>query len=42
MGAEPGVDYKEPNLNPLICDICKKRFKTLDQLGEHQQYKHKM
>ena len=21
---EPGVDYDDANLNPLICDLCKK------------------
>ena len=22
---EPGIDYDDANLNPLICDLCKKR-----------------
>jgi len=39
---EPGVDYDEPNLNPLICDICKQRFDSLDKLGEHQKIEHDM
>ena len=39
---EPGVDYDDPNLNPLICDICKLKFKSLDELGEHQKQKHDM
>jgi hypothetical protein len=34
---EPGVDYDEPNLNPLICDICKQEFDSIDKLGEHQK-----
>jgi hypothetical protein len=34
---EPGVDYDEPNLNPLICDICKQEFDSLDKLGEDQK-----
>jgi hypothetical protein len=33
---EPGVDYDDANLNPLICDLCKKAFDSLDKLGEHQ------
>jgi hypothetical protein len=32
---EPGVDYDDPNLNPLICDICKLKFNNLDELGWH-------
>jgi hypothetical protein len=39
---EPGLDYNEPNLNPLICDLCKKTFNSLDQLGEHQKKEHDM
>jgi hypothetical protein len=39
---EPGLDYNEPNLNPLICDLCKKTFSSLDQLGEHQKKEHDM
>jgi C2H2-type zinc finger len=39
---EPGVDYDEPNLNPLICDICKQEFDSLDKLGEHQKQAHDM
>lgn len=39
---EPGVDYNEPNLNPLTCDICKKDFDSLDKLGEHQKVEHDM
>jgi hypothetical protein len=31
---EPGVDYDDVNLNPLICDLCKKTFDSLDKLGE--------
>lgn len=23
---EPGVDYDDANLNPLICDLCKKNL----------------
>jgi hypothetical protein len=23
---EPGVDYDDANLNPLICDLCKKHL----------------
>ncbi|HEV8404467.1 MAG TPA: hypothetical protein VGQ13_01045 [Nitrososphaera sp.] len=30
---EPGFDYNEPNLNPLICDICRETFDSLDKLG---------
>ena len=37
---EPGVDYNEPNLNPLVCDLCKQKFDTLDKLGEHQKEVH--
>jgi hypothetical protein len=29
-------------LNPLICDICKKTFDSLDKLGEHQKQEHDM
>jgi hypothetical protein len=39
---EPGVDYDDPNLNPLVCDICKMKFESLDELGEHQKQKHDM
>jgi len=39
---EPGVDYDEPNLNPLICDICKQEFDSLDKLGEDQKQAHDM
>lgn len=39
---EPGVDYNEPNLNPLTCDICRKSFDSLDKLGEHQKREHDM
>jgi hypothetical protein len=39
---EPGVDYNDTNLNPLICDICKKNFDSLDKLGEHQKVEHDM
>jgi hypothetical protein len=39
---EPGVDYNEPNLNPLVCDLCKQKFDTLDKLGEHQKQVHDM
>lgn len=39
---EPGVDYVDANLNPLICDICKKTFDSLDKLGEHQKQHHDM
>jgi hypothetical protein len=34
---EPGLDYDDPNLNPLECDICKQKFDSLDKLGEHQK-----
>src|SRR5688572_16487413 len=39
---EPGLDYNEPNLNPLICELCKGTFKSLDQLGEQQKKEHAM
>ena len=39
---EPGVDYDDANLNPLICDLCKKTFDSLDKLGEHQKQEHDM
>lgn len=39
---EPGVDYDDSNLNPLICDLCKIKFNSLDELGEHQKQKHDM
>ena len=39
---EPGVDYDDPNLNPLKCDLCKKKFNSLDELGEHQKQQHDM
>lgn len=42
MQGEPGVDYDDPNLDPLICDICKQRFDSLDTLGEHQKKYHNM
>ena len=39
---EPGVDYEDPNLNPLICDLCKETFDSLDKLGDHQKKVHSM
>ena len=39
---EPGVDYDDDNLNPLICDLCKRKFDSLDKLGEHQKVEHDM
>ncbi|MDW0313811.1 MAG: C2H2-type zinc finger protein [Nitrososphaeraceae archaeon] len=39
---EPGLDYNDPNLNPLVCDLCKKTFPSLDELGEHQKKEHDM
>ena len=39
---EPGVDYEDSNLNPLVCDICNKSFDSLDKLGEHQKQEHDM
>jgi hypothetical protein len=39
---EPGLDYNDPNLNPLVCDICNKSFDSLDKLGEHQKIEHDM
>ena len=39
---EPGLDYNEPNLNPLVCDLCKRTFSSLDQLGEHKKKEHDM
>ena len=42
MQGEPGVDYDDANLNPLICDLCKMKFKSLDELGEHQKQNHDM
>jgi hypothetical protein len=36
MQGEPDVDYDEPNLNPLICNICQQK------LGEHQKQAHDM
>jgi C2H2-type zinc finger len=39
---EPGVDYNDPNLNSLVCDICNKSFDSLDKLGEHQKKEHDM
>jgi hypothetical protein len=42
MQGEPGVDYDDPNLDPLVCDICKQRFDSLDTLGEHQKKYHNM
>jgi hypothetical protein len=39
---EPGVDYNDNNLNPLICDLCKKTFDSIDKLGEHQKLEHDM
>jgi len=42
MQGEPGVDYNDSNLNPLVCDLCKMKFKSLDELGEHQKEKHDM
>jgi C2H2-type zinc finger len=39
---EPGVDYDDTNLNPLVCDLCKKTFDSLDKLGEHQKAEHDM
>ena len=42
MQGEPGVDYDEPNLDPLVCDLCKQEFDSLDTLGEHQKKYHNM
>ena len=28
---EQGVDYDEPNLNPLVCDICYTKFMSLSE-----------
>ena len=42
MQGEPGVDYDEPNLNPLVCDLCKQQFDSIDALGEHQKKYHNM
>ena len=42
MQGEPGVDYNDSNLNPLVCDLCNIKFKSLDELGEHQKEKHNM
>ncbi|HWS19493.1 MAG TPA: C2H2-type zinc finger protein [Nitrososphaera sp.] len=39
---EPGLDYNDPNLNSLVCDICGKSFDSLDKLGEHQKKEHDM
>ena len=39
---EPGVDYNDNNLNPLVCDLCKRTFDSLDKLGEHQKVEHDM
>ena len=39
---EPGLDYNDPNLNSLVCDICGKSFNSLDKLGEHQKKEHDM
>ena len=39
---EPGVDYNDSNLNPLVCDLCKRTFDSLDKLGEHQKVEHDM
>jgi C2H2-type zinc finger len=39
---EPGLDYDDSNLNPLVCDICNKSFDSLDKLGEHQKQEHDM
>ena len=39
---EPGVDYDDPNLNPLVCDLCNMKFSSLDELGEHQKIQHDM
>ncbi len=42
MQGEPGVDYDEPNLDPLVCDLCKQQFDSLNTLGEHQKKYHNM
>ena len=39
---EPGVDYDDNNLNPLVCDLCKRKFDSLDKLGQHQKVEHDM
>lgn len=39
---EPGLDYNDPNLNPLVCDICRKTFDGLDKLDERLQVEHDM
>jgi hypothetical protein len=39
---EPGLDYNDSNLNPLVCDICSKSFDSLEKLGEHQKKEHDM
>jgi len=37
MHGVPAVDYNDSNLNPLVCDLSKMKFKSLDELGEHQK-----
>lgn len=43
---KPGLGYNDPNLdpnlNPLVCDICRQPFHSLDKLSEHQMTKHDM
>ncbi len=39
---EPGLDYIDSNLNPLVCDICRKTFDGLDKLDERLQVEHDM
>jgi hypothetical protein len=42
MQGEPGVDYDDSNLNPLVCDLYKMKFNSLDELGDHQKEIHDM
>ena len=36
MQGEPGVDYDDSNLNPLVCDLCKIKFKSLDEASKRK------
>ena len=39
---EPGLDYEDNNLYPLICDLCKRTFDSLYKLGDQQKQEHNM
>ena len=39
MQGEPGVDYDDSNLNPLVCDLCKNEVQEPRWIGRASQGK---